>query len=317
MNYIALCSDNNYVPHASALIASVAENNYNGSFSFFVLCNNVNLENIKILKAQANNYNNVKISIIDSSSIKEWLGIKVPSTIAISAYIRLFLADLLPKDVDKILYLDCDIVVCNSLAELFQTNIDDFYVAGCYDIDTIFSKSKIDLPAEEPYLNSGVLYINLKKWRDENCTSKFIEYLKNRDGTVYHHDQGIINKICKGEKKIMHPKYNVLTAYYDFKFKELKKSSFPFYSQSEILNAKESPVILHFTPSLSNRPWIKNSNHPFKSKYLSFKSKTHWANHPLNPDRRPLYLKALAFIYFKISPKLYYLILSLRKTLRK
>lgn len=87
-----------------------------------------------------------------------------------SAYSRLFLKELFGNnsDIEKILYVDCDTWVVDSLEKLWNTDIDDWLGVACLDCMSKFHKKIIGAVVKDNYVNTGMLLLNDKKWKEEN-----------------------------------------------------------------------------------------------------------------------------------------------------
>ena len=169
-----------------------------------------------------------------------------------SAYYRLIIANILDK-YDKCLYLDSDIIIKQDLTELFETDINDYYIAGVKipghyvkgrEQKLLESAKKIELPNLNNYVNSGVLLMNLDRLRKENAVEKFLEYAEKKNFL----DQDVINKVCYNKSKIVELKYNVMTS----ELKHLDADLTVPYSEQEQKEVKENPVIIHY---VSSKPW--------------------------------------------------------------
>ena len=77
----------------------------------------------------------------------------------------------------------------------------------------------VGLKYNDRYINSGVILINLKKWREDNLEKKFIDFINKYNGDVPCADQGTINGVCKNKILIIHPKYNTMTPMFSFSAK--------------------------------------------------------------------------------------------------
>ena len=75
-------------------------------------------------------------------------------------------------NLDKIIYLDCDSIIADSLEDLDNIDISDYYIAGVQDTVTNFFKTSIGLNKDDRYINAGMLVINLKKWREDKIEEK-------------------------------------------------------------------------------------------------------------------------------------------------
>lgn len=116
--------------------------------------------------------------------------------ISIASYARFFLASVIPESYDRVLYLDYDTIIMDTLVNLWKIDLDGFMVAGVQDtVDKYFLK-KIGLTQNDLYVNAGIILINLSLWRSHNLEQKFMDFIKKYDGNVPHHDQGTINAVC-------------------------------------------------------------------------------------------------------------------------
>lgn len=263
-------TDSCYVQYAYASINSL-------------LFNNANIDNIKIYLIEDNladfekeniqslicKYKNAEIKFIDINTIMNNSGIVKKDFFKLVGYSRLFIQDII--NVDKILYLDCDTIVANNLLELWNIDINDYLIAGVQDTVLEYSKTIVGMDMNTRYINSGVLLINLKKWREENIKNKFLKMINDFNGYVPLHDQGIVNGVCKGKIFYLNPKFNCMSQFYQFSEKQIKKlyNIKSFYSKKEICNAIQYPVIIHYIAKFYNRPWCEDCSHPKKKSILN------------------------------------------------
>lgn len=307
--HITFSSNNNYAPHLGVALLSLLETNKNfEQINIHILDNNISNENKEKLKEITSNKANLFFYELSKLLLKLDETYKIPKTISISAYARLFLTEVLDKRISKIIYADCDAIFMNSLEKLWSTDLSDFSIAGVLDHVGIENKLKIGLQKESPYINSGFLFINLEKWRLIHAQQKMLTFIKSQNGNVKHHDQGVINACFKNDIFILEPNYNVMTSFFDFKnIEEIEcfYESINFYKQEQIDEAKNSPTFLHFTHSFSKRPWVKGSRHPLKVKYFEYLMKTPFKNNKLETDNRPLKIRILEEVYWLLGVKLY------------
>ena len=260
---ICFTADNNYIKPLSCAIVSILKNiKETTDLHIFILECNISDENKnKILSLK--NIRNCEISFIkiNPSVFCDFpdFSDNLLSYINKTAYFRFLVADLL-KNIDKILYLDCDVIVLSGLEELFMQDITDFYIGAVEDIafyfDILCSIKSFDI-----YVNSGVLLINLKKWRQDNICNKLFDVVKEYGDKLYYHDQTAINLVCKGKIKLIDLSYNlqVFTFYYI--------TNLLYHPQKKkIKQAKKYPKIIHFTGI--NKPW--NGYCPFRKYYLKY-----------------------------------------------
>ena len=317
--HIVFASDTNYAEFVSVVIVSVLENT-EGVVHFHLLANGIDDRTIEQLRHHIPLHRG-ELHTYDIQDLKHRLKINVPNTIAISSYARLFLGSILPLTLSKVLYLDCDVVVVNSIEKLWEMDMCDNYVAGVLDtLPNATSKVKVGLSPSDPYINAGVLLINLDLWRKDRLEQLFMDFLMSHNGNVHHHDQGIINGVCKGHIAIISPIYNCTSNYYSHPYKLLERTNHPFYSEQAYDEAVQRPTILHFTEGFYNRPWIANSKHPKAALYHYYHNMTAWRNTGMRKDKRTILVRLLSweflhlpYIIYDLSAKFVALIASLIK----
>jgi len=222
----------------------------------------------------------------------------------VALYLRLFLSSVIPPTYDKVLYLDCDTIILDSLRKLWDIDMTGYMVAGVKDTVERYYFRKIGLFPSDIYINSGVLLVNLAKWREENIVRKFIEFIDTFDGNVPHHDQGVINAVCNKKKLVISPRYNVYSNMFSFSAKSIRRIYYmnDYYTQRELDIAKKHPAILHFTTGLVGRPWEEYCTHPMKDEFIKVVKQSPWNEDTPLPDSRRLSLKVFTFIY-KNTPR--------------
>lgn len=305
--HVALSSDDNYSNLVRTLLGSLFTNNKSFDFiSIHLLAQKISSERISTLKSVIPSGRG-ELIVYSMDNIQELLGVKVPNTISISSYSRLFLSSLLPQTIDKVIYMDVDALVIGDFGKLWAADIDNYEIAGVLDDVSLFAKHAINLPDNAPYVNAGFLLINLNRWRKLGMENKILNYLVTHNGKVFHHDQGLINKMCE-QKLILPMNYNMVTNFYIFPYSNFTQQ--PFYSEEEFKKGLTDPIFIHFTAGVANRPWMKNCRHPLKDLYRQY-MKEAGVDDYLQNDSRPFKLKALSFLYFNFRP-LYALVIKLR-----
>lgn len=298
--HVAYSTDNNYVIHTGVSMLTLFKNNREfNDIVVHILDNGISNDNKNKLTEIAKQFNR-KICFY-RVNISKLIGSKINNSvkqISISSYGRLFLASVL-KNIEKVIYMDSDSVITGSFYVLWNLDISNYSIAGVLDNCNEKAKIKIGLDLNDIYINAGFLLMNLQKIRKISAEKKMVNFIKKNNGDVYHHDQGVINAIFKGDILILHPKYNVMTPFFDMnvqKIKRLYKTS-PYYSQKQIDEAKSNPIFVHFTPSFSKRPWIKGCKHPLRHIYLDNLKQTPWKSIKLQKDNRKLRIRILENIY--------------------
>ncbi|MGP3560338.1 glycosyltransferase [Geobacillus sp. BK01] len=167
-------------------------------------------------------------------------------------YYRISIPDLFDETVEKVLYLDCDIVVKKDITELWHTDING-HLLGAVEDRWIKQSRNADLlmPEEAKYFNAGVLLINLKMWREHHVKEKVIEFIRTHRDRIRYCDQDALNAVLHGQWLPLDPKWNFQTYHLYDPIPKLK------------------PAIIHYTGE--NKPW--NANHPLKKYYWKYKKR--------------------------------------------
>lgn len=158
-------------------------------------------------------------------------------------YYRLLAPYILPIELERILYLDADIIVNGSLAEFYTQSFDGEYVAVVKDRfdfcdEVVAQKKKLGLTEEDVYFNSGVILFNLEEFRKNISLNTIFDFIKENRDRLFYFDQDILNCLLLHHKKLCDQKYNF--------------QAYPF----EELNMEEieaNTIVLHYTDV--PKPW--------------------------------------------------------------
>ena len=320
-----MAADNNYATHLGICIISIAKNNQLNDITIHVLNNNISDRNLKKIESLEREFSNLKIKFynileyFDKNDISNLIKNTLKDNdffnlLGISAFSRLFLQDLLPENIEKILYLDSDTIVLDDLSELFHINLDNNYVGGVIDIMANITKHYYLFENKStPFINSGVLLINLKKWRKIDFAKLAINLINDYPDKNFLHDQNIINILCEDNVLLLNPKFNVMSEFFyvDYK-KNLKLNSYfgsidGFYPENEIKHSLSHPVVVHFLSQVWDRPWMIHNGifkhvpkNPFNKCYDYYKSISPWKNDVLATNDKKildkLYYEVIRFI---------------------
>lgn len=166
------------------------------------------------------------------------------------AFYRLGLLDLLPMDIERVLYLDVDIIVRKSLSELYRMDFEDKLLIACKDTGSMetFQDSDIrkevfkEFPTEHElgYFNSGMMLMNIFKLRERYSLKRYMEIAEEMQFRLFAPDQDILNYAHWYEVKLIE------TLKYDFFVSQIL-----FFENFTEQKAEEA-VILHYTGS---KPW--------------------------------------------------------------
>ena len=136
---VVLASDNNYVPFLGVAITSLIKNNQNDfdEINIYILDDGITSNNKKRLEKLINKPN-YKLIFIKTKNLADlevnMIGLDRNLNMnSFTTYSRLFIASLLPENVDKIIYMDCDALIVDSFKDLWNVNIDSYYCGAVLD----------------------------------------------------------------------------------------------------------------------------------------------------------------------------------------
>lgn len=241
MYHIACSVDDNYINHCLTMICSLFETNGDIDLHMHVLIETLTDANRERLESLAVRYNRtLTFHKVDTSRL-EGVRFRQINPLTKAAYYRILLASIMP-DVDKVLYLDVDIVVIRNIRELLDTDLENYPLAAVADPyqEGVVKGNRIQLGlgARDPYFNSGVMLINLDYWR-KNDSEKYLLAFARRDRHVYFHDQDALNFLFRNNWKELSPRYN--------KFHRRFKYPDRYVGAGDKKIYKKCPVIIHFS----------------------------------------------------------------------
>lgn len=294
-------SDDNYAQHMGVSIYSLLENNSDfEKINVFVIDNGIKQENHDKLAQIISQFSNASIEYIKFDKYKNKLKLNMVWSISLSSYARLFVSDMLPSSINRVLYLDCDTIIDSSLYELWNIEMNGMIMGAVQDSVGLETKRAIGIVENEIYFNAGVLLIDLEMWRKNKISEKCLRFIDSHNGAVVHHDQGVLNGVLHNKILKLPLKYNLMTLHYFFSKKQILQyfnEKCKFYTIDEIDKSKESPAIIHFTPSFTSRPWVNDCKHPLKRKYWDILKKTPWRGNKAEKNKEKFHVRLVNWRY--------------------
>jgi len=305
--------DNNYVWIMGISVISLFENNKQmKDLVVYLLGENISDNSRDALKEIADRYNR-EIKIIDVPKLQ------IPPSLLserwpLSAFTRLFSAQLLPKEIDKVLYLDCDTIILGDIEPLEYLSFEDKIVVGVKDCISGTYKKNIGLDTNSPYVNAGVLLFNLNALRKIDINNEIEKYMNKYVKFINYADQDILNGMFYGKIGVLNPKYNVMTIDVVYSYEEIIKLRKPtnFYSKVEVIEAVKNPTIIHYTTNmLVVRPWYTNANHPLSLEFIKYLNISPWKDKSLSKNIFDSMESKIITIVTKLPKKIAYSVLGL------
>ena len=254
--------------YAGAVIASILKHaSEDDLLTFYILQDGLNEEDRETVR-KLNSLKPCKFEFITPDLTKLPKG-KFLKYISQASLLRLQLPELLPE-LERIIYLDCDVIVMSSLKELWNTQTGDAVGAGAADYNSDLEEHQKSICCDGfTYINSGVFLFNLDLARKNNTVAAFFETAAELKERATLLDQDIINAALKGKIHILPLKWNLATGYFK------RRYDVQYYSDEEIIEAVKSPGILHFSGKKKPWSWCR-CRHAFWFEYFNAVKKTPW-----------------------------------------
>lgn len=264
---ICLSADSAYAQHLGVTITSILKNAKKSDELFFYILDGGLSEIDKSRILGLNKFKNFTIEFIPINK-EDFINCPlVGNHITIATYYRFMIPTLLP-DLDKVLYLDCDMVIEDTLSELFAENIDGYWLAGVEDLGYYRHRRILGRETESFYVNAGLLLINLNKWREDNIEEKLFKFAEENKDILVHQDQDVINMVLNKKSKPLAYKWNVQDSFYRAPDRNIHPNAKLFKV------AARNPSIVHYTGCI--KPWNEYFFLPGAIRYLKYLKYTPW-----------------------------------------
>lgn len=230
---VVLAGDYGYIRQIETTLKSVIY--HNKHIKFYIFNQDIPKEWFQHYKSKLHALGSdlVDVKLLDVPLDKAWYTGK--NHINFMAFARYFIPQFVEEN--NVLYLDSDIVVKADLSSLFNTDISNVYLAASYHVYNIYPDSGF---------NSGVLYINNKRWKEENLTARLIQETVEHIHEVTDGDQSILNRVIGQEFIILEDAYNFQIGF-DYNG-TLSNVAGIFFRKLD-----SSPKILHYLSQ--DKPW--------------------------------------------------------------
>jgi lipopolysaccharide biosynthesis glycosyltransferase len=264
---VVCATDHNYVEMTGVLLASLAHNSASSVSKVYVFGDGLDAWDEDLLRRS---YRAGPIEIREVPPDIDRLIRRLPirSHMTSSTYIKLFIPQLLPGVSDRILSLDCDIVVKGDLGPLARFDLGDYPVAAVQDAAVekmSLLNRRIGLPPDTPYFNAGVLLFDPESWERAELTAKTIGYLNSRRDQIKLLDQDALNFVLRGNWYPLDRTWNYLEP-----SKRVATAARRGFADARII---------HFVGRI--KPDYADCPHPARDIYLEYRALSPWAGRPL------------------------------------
>lgn len=260
---IALSANDYYSPYMATVLTSIRENSKGqNNYDIFIMHKDISPTNQTRLLNIFNNRSNFMLRFIDISKYQgRFEKLFLRGHFTIETWFRLLMPEIMPL-YDKVLYIDSDLVVCDDLATLYNTDIDGFLLAACRDADTAGLYNGVEpgkkeymdniLKIKNPYeyFQAGVILFNLAEFRKQFTTDEMLKYASSYEWELL--DQDVLNNLAQGRVKYVDMSWNVMFDWNNYRIKEIISRA-PKALSDEYNKAHENPRIIHYAGP--DKPW--------------------------------------------------------------
>jgi len=191
------------------------------------------------------------------------------------------------EGVDKIIYLDSDTVVVGSLKELWNEDLDGYYMGVVGTNPTKFYK-ELELPKGDRFFNDGMAICNVAYCRENDLIGKVLKVVDDFGGNPPTLSEGALNKVCYGKVKYISLRYNLMSGLlYLCNLDSAYIAKQLQYSELDIIESCAHPIVIHYLTAFYNRPWFKNCTHPYKNEFYKYKALSPWKDEILKEGNLP------------------------------
>lgn len=259
MIHLAIAFDNNYLVPFYALASSVFFNNPGQSFTFHCITRDIDLSEKKAIEEYIHAQGaDIYFYQVDEALLQQFVS-TIHSTWTLAVFCKIFFPLLVPESLDRLLYLDTDMLVINPLKELYEVDLDTYPLGAVYDC-YVKTREDLGIVEEGNYFNSGMLLFNLKRWREQNISQKAINFLCHYPEKIKYVDQDALNAVLINNWKKLPEKYNLIYSY-------IPQNA----SKKELIAFIQDKVIIHFT---LQRPWTMLCKNRFRYLYKFYLKKS-------------------------------------------
>jgi len=264
---VALAGDDRYVPYLGTALFSLLENrNQARPIDVFIAGKNLSEQSTGKLAALCRQHGcTVTFLAVDQRRLA---GVPNIGRFGDVNCYRLLLPDLIDASIEKVLYLDGDVIVLGPLDKLWDIDLEGLPLAAAKDATQ--PHPDLGLPAGEPGLNSGVLLMNLRYWRENGLSEKAVAFLADPSNRprIRFPDQDALTVLLRGKWKPVPQVFNAQAAFF------IPSSEPLAFDEAERSEVTRSPVVVHYC--VRRKPWHYLCSHPLRGVYWEYAKRGPW-----------------------------------------
>ena len=198
---LLMCLNDGYVYPLINLMHSIRKYN-SDKIKLFVLSTKLGQSSQELIKEKLGQMNiDVNISIVEVKQFE----VAKNQHYTFDMFLRVFAFNILPKSVDKILYLDADMIAVDDISKIYNTDLENKLLGVVRDFGVKFKKVKkyVDsLNVGHTYFNSGMILMNISKMREKWNIAQIEQFIKDNGARYSCPDQDVLNLLSKNDELI-------------------------------------------------------------------------------------------------------------------
>jgi lipopolysaccharide biosynthesis glycosyltransferase len=269
--HVAFCIDNRYFRSMGATIMSLIAHNPDIHFVFHIFAFAVSDTHRRKLSELESRFKvGTHVHLIDPAIFKEFAHFTESSYYSPSIFTRLLIPAVLQGTVDRVLYLDADILCVGRVDELVELDIRDTVAVVVPDAEATTARRTVALNLKQPkYFNSGVMYMNVDLWMANRITESTIDAILKDGKNFRFPDQDALNVVLDGRAIFIDKKWNYLYGLIGDLDADKRK-----------MNIVGDAVFIHFAGAV--KPWNNWSGHESRELFLKYHAISPWSDMPLD-----------------------------------
>ncbi|MCW2990504.1 MAG: ral stress protein [Solirubrobacterales bacterium] len=206
-------------------------------------------------------------------------GLRVHGYFTSAMWYRILLPELLP-DVERVLYLDVDTLALDSIAPLWDVDLDGALVAAVTNLFEAWRGTEhtdaLGLDQSD-YFNSGVLLLHLDEMRRSDTVSEIRRVAAERADQLLWPDQDVLNLVLGPRRVPLAPRWNAMNSVFLF------DHAAEVFGEQAVAEARDRPAIRHFEGPGANKPWDRGAAVPHVADYRAHRRATPWRSRLVRP----------------------------------
>ena len=258
---IVFAANDDFVPvFATCLQSVINTSSPEHNYDVVLIQTDLSKENRELLLEMISAHTNFSLRFFDATPLLANYKLEAREHISVETYYRFLIQDIMP-DYDKVLYVDCDTIICRDLAELYHTDVDGYLLAATRDPDFVgqvngankvtkkYAKRILKLQNPYNYFQAGVILFNEQEMKKLHTIDEWLELATY---PYRYSDQDVLNVACEGRVKYLDMRWNMIVDCNRERIRNVIAYA-PAKLHKEYLASREDPYIIHYAGFM--KPW--------------------------------------------------------------